>query len=211
MSLDNAQSAVIYTSISFESDGPSWGIPLMNAGEFLKMDPYEEVTQQGQVHPLSPVYVPDPMELDEHVPIYVPKPKHPEYHAPLNDDIQVKDDDEDLEEDPKEDPSKKNELEDDDEDLEKDPNEEHYSEDEDTNEPSKGSNESEPFEEDETAVTPPPPRHHGARISVRPQTPMAKPTQAWIDAFATGSSSFLLPPMIYVKSYIIFLSKLSQI
>ncbi|GKA71577.1 hypothetical protein Tco_0777716 [Tanacetum coccineum] len=32
------------------------------------MDPYEEVAQQGQAHPLSPAYVPDPMELDEHVP-----------------------------------------------------------------------------------------------------------------------------------------------
>ncbi|GJV03079.1 putative reverse transcriptase domain-containing protein [Tanacetum coccineum] len=30
------------------------------------MDPYEEVAQQGQAHPLSPAYVPDPMELDEH-------------------------------------------------------------------------------------------------------------------------------------------------
>nr|GFB07472.1 hypothetical protein [Tanacetum cinerariifolium] len=46
------------------------------------MDPYEEVAQQGQVHPLSPAYVPDPMELDEHVPVYVPEPEHPEYHAP---------------------------------------------------------------------------------------------------------------------------------
>nr|GFD30352.1 hypothetical protein [Tanacetum cinerariifolium] len=47
---------------------------------------------------------------------------------------------------------------------------------------------------DETAVTPPPPRHRGARISVRPQTPMAASTQALIDAFAAGSPLFLLPP-----------------
>nr|GEV33845.1 hypothetical protein [Tanacetum cinerariifolium] len=45
----------------------------------------------------------------------------------------------------------------------------------------------------ETAVTPPPPRHCRARISVRPQTPMATSTQALIDAFATGSSPFPLP------------------
>ncbi|GJU95406.1 hypothetical protein Tco_1320162 [Tanacetum coccineum] len=38
---------------------------------------------------MSPAYVPDPIELDEHVPIYVPEPEHPEYHAPSNDDIQV--------------------------------------------------------------------------------------------------------------------------
>nr|GEV53131.1 hypothetical protein [Tanacetum cinerariifolium] len=53
------------------------------------MDPYEEVTQQGQVPPLSPAYVPDPIELDEHVPVYVPGPEHPEYHAPSDDDIQT--------------------------------------------------------------------------------------------------------------------------
>nr|GEX85270.1 putative reverse transcriptase domain-containing protein [Tanacetum cinerariifolium] len=60
--------------------------------------------------------------------------------------------------------------------------------------PSKGSDKTEPFEEDEIAVTPPPPRHRGARISVRPQTPMAASTQALIDTFASGSSLFLLPP-----------------
>ncbi|GKC15887.1 hypothetical protein Tco_1012669 [Tanacetum coccineum] len=42
-----------------------WGIPLVNDGELPEMDPYEEVVQQGQAHPLLPAYVPDPMELDE--------------------------------------------------------------------------------------------------------------------------------------------------
>ncbi|GJU99824.1 hypothetical protein Tco_1329095 [Tanacetum coccineum] len=92
MSSDNASSAVTYTSVSSDSNGPSsWGIPLVNAGELPEMDPYEEVAQQGQAHPLSPAYVPDPMELDEHVPVYVPEPEHPEYHAPSDDDIQVED------------------------------------------------------------------------------------------------------------------------
>nr|GEV90613.1 hypothetical protein [Tanacetum cinerariifolium] len=181
MSSDNAQSVVTYMSISSDSDGPSWGIPLMNAGEFSEIDPYEEVAQQGHVHPLSPAYVLDLMELDEHVPVHVPDPEHPEYHAPSNDDIQVEDNDEDSEEDP----NKEHEPKDDDEDPEEDPIEEH--------EP-KDSAETKPFEEDETAVTPPPPRHRGARISVRPQTPMSTSTQALIDAFATGSSLFLLPP-----------------
>nr|GFC79896.1 hypothetical protein [Tanacetum cinerariifolium] len=135
------------------------------------------------VPPLSPAYVPDPMKLDEHVPVYVLEPKHPKYHAPSDDDIQVEDqphaddasstakllgyvadsdlmgedDDEDLEEDP----SEEHEPEDDDEDLEEDPNKEHEPEDEDTKkeEPSEGSVKTKPFEEDETAVTPPPPRH----------------------------------------------------
>ncbi|GJT89354.1 putative reverse transcriptase domain-containing protein [Tanacetum coccineum] len=92
MSSDNASSAVTYTSVSSDSNGPSsWGIPLVNAGEIPEMDPYEEVAQQGQAHPLSPAYVPDPMELDEHVPVYVLEPEHPEYHAPSYDDIQVED------------------------------------------------------------------------------------------------------------------------
>nr|GEU84815.1 hypothetical protein [Tanacetum cinerariifolium] len=115
----------------------------MNDDEFLEMDLYEEAAQQGQL-------------------------KHPEYHAPSDDDIQVKNDDEDLEEDP----SEEYELEDDDE----DPNEEHEPKDKDTMEPFEGSDETGPFEEDETAVTPPPPRHRGARNSVRPQTPMAAST-----------------------------------
>nr|GEW82628.1 hypothetical protein [Tanacetum cinerariifolium] len=141
MSSNNAQSAVTYTSISSDSDRPSWGIPLMNASEFPKMEPYKEVAKQGQ----------------------------------------VEDDDKDLEEDP----SKEHEPKDDDEDPEEDPNEEHEPED---------SDETEPFEEDETAITPPSPRHHGAKISVRPQTPMAASTQVLIDAFAAGSSLFPLPP-----------------
>nr|GEX24720.1 reverse transcriptase domain-containing protein [Tanacetum cinerariifolium] len=215
---EDLNSAVTYTSISSNSDRPSWDIPLMNAGELLKIDPYEEVAQQGQVPPLSPAYVPDPIELDEHIPIYVLEPEHPEYHAPSNDDIQVKDQPytdgasptakspgyiteldsmgEDDNEDPKEDPNKEHEPKDDDEDPEEDPNEEHEPEDEDTKEedPSKGSDETAPFEEDETAITPSPPRNHRAIISVRPQTPLANSTHALIDAFAAGSPPFLLPP-----------------
>nr|GEY28833.1 hypothetical protein [Tanacetum cinerariifolium] len=102
------------------------------------------------------------------------------------------DDDEDLEEDP----SEEHEPDDDDQDLDEDPNEEHEPEDEDSKEeePSEGSDETEPFEEDETAVTSPPPRHRRARISVRPQTSMVASTQALIDAFAAGSPPFPLAP-----------------
>nr|GFC94344.1 hypothetical protein [Tanacetum cinerariifolium] len=60
--------------------------------------------------------------------------------------------------------------------------------------PSEASDEIEPFEEDETAVTPPPPRHRRARISVRPQTSIAASTQTLIDAFAAGSSPLPIPP-----------------
>nr|GFB60372.1 hypothetical protein [Tanacetum cinerariifolium] len=76
----------------------------------------------------------------------------------------------DDDEDPKEDPSKEHEPKDDDEDPKEDPNKEHEPEDKDTKEeePSEGSDETEPFEEDETA--------------------------ALIDAFAAGSPPFPLPP-----------------
>nr|GEV83127.1 reverse transcriptase domain-containing protein [Tanacetum cinerariifolium] len=124
------------------------------------MDPYEEITQQGHVHPLSPAYVSDLIELDEHVPVHVLEPEHPEYHVPLDDDIQVEDDNEDLEEDLNE----EHKPEDDDE----DPNKEHEPKDEDTKEPFEDSDETKPYEEDETA--------------------------ALIDALAAGSSPFPLPP-----------------
>ncbi|GKD53051.1 putative reverse transcriptase domain-containing protein, partial [Tanacetum coccineum] len=179
------------------------GIPRVNAGELPEMDPYEEVAQQGQAPPLSPAYVPDPMKLDEHIPLYVLELEHPEYHVPSDDDIQdsidypdePEDPEEDDDEDPEEDPSEEHEPENDDEDPEEDLNKEHKPQDEDTKkeEPSEGSDETKLFEEDETAVTPSP-RHREARISVRPQTPMAASTQALIDAFAAGSPSFPLPP-----------------
>ncbi|GJT56235.1 hypothetical protein Tco_0991289, partial [Tanacetum coccineum] len=174
--------------------------------------------------PLSPAYVPDPMELDEHVPVedhlYTddasPIAKSPGYIADSDsmeedfidypdeheddDDDPDEDEDKDPEEDNDEDPSKEHDPKDDDEDPEEDPSEEHEPKDEGTKEeePSEGSNKTEPFEEDETVVTPPPPRHRRARISVRPQSPMAASTQALIDAFAAGSPSFLLPPTIPV-------------
>nr|GEY43150.1 hypothetical protein [Tanacetum cinerariifolium] len=143
MSSDNAPSAVTYTSISFDSDGPSWGILLINAGELPEMDPYEE----------------------EHVPIYVSDPEHPKYHVPSNDDMQFEDQpfaddalliaespghiaDLDLmEEDSIDYPDK---PEDDDEDLEEDPKENH------TEYPSDGGDAAdiEAFETNESAPTP---------------------------------------------------------
>ncbi|GJX08074.1 hypothetical protein Tco_0196006 [Tanacetum coccineum] len=158
MSSDNALSAVTYTSISSDSNGPSWGIPIVNAGELPEMDPYEEVAQQGHAPPLSPAYVPDPIKLNEHVPLYVPEPEHPEYHVPSIDDIQVKDqpypedDDDDPEEDdnedPEEDPSEEHEPEDDDEDPDEDPSEEHEPEDDDEDPEEDPSEEHEPEDED---------------------------------------------------------------
>ncbi|GKD71981.1 hypothetical protein Tco_1326071, partial [Tanacetum coccineum] len=83
---DSEHSIVSYTSISSDSDPSAWGIPLMDADKVSEMDPYKEVAQQGHVAPPSPAYVPNPIELEHHVPVYVSEP--------------VEDPEEDLEEDP---------------------------------------------------------------------------------------------------------------
>nr|GEY36433.1 reverse transcriptase domain-containing protein [Tanacetum cinerariifolium] len=157
----------------------------MSAGELSEIDPYEEVSQQGQVPPLSPAYVPNPVELDEHVPPYTddasPTAESPGYIADSDsmeentddDSIDYPDEPEDGEEDddkdPKEDLSEEHKPEDDNEDPEEDPNEEPKLEDENTKEDelSEGSDETESFEDDETA--------------------------ALTDAFATISPPFILP------------------
>ncbi|GKB72908.1 hypothetical protein Tco_0934320 [Tanacetum coccineum] len=104
MSPDNASSAVTYTSISSYSNRPSWGIPLVNAGELPEMDPYEEVAQQGQAPPLSHAYVPDLMELDEHVPPYADDALPIAESESMKDDyIDYPDEPENDDEDPEED------------------------------------------------------------------------------------------------------------
>ncbi|GKC87253.1 hypothetical protein Tco_1147902, partial [Tanacetum coccineum] len=123
------------------------------------------------VPPLSPAYVPDPMELDEHVPVYVLKPEHPEYHATSDDDIQVEDepyandasstaespgyiaDSDSMEDDTDEDfidflDEPKDGKKDDDEDPEEDPNEEHEPEDNDEDPEEDPNEEHEPEDED---------------------------------------------------------------
>nr|GEW84749.1 hypothetical protein [Tanacetum cinerariifolium] len=62
----SADSAVTYTS--FHSKARSWSIP--------SADPYEEATRQLlEQAPRSPEYVPDPIELEDHVPLQIPE--HP--------------------------------------------------------------------------------------------------------------------------------------
>nr|GEW52673.1 reverse transcriptase domain-containing protein [Tanacetum cinerariifolium] len=190
---DSGNSTVSYTLIS--SPERSWDIP--------DVDLYEEADLQAidQVAPpLSPAYLPDPVELDENVPVYVPKPEYPEYLKPPADIIVDEDQpyadgpvptalsagyitDSNLEEDPKEDPKEEENADYTNETKEEDPEEEGPEEEDpeekesDDNaaseeEPSEGSDDIEPFEEDETAVTLPPSRLRGARISIHPQTPM---------------------------------------
>ncbi|GJV73810.1 putative reverse transcriptase domain-containing protein [Tanacetum coccineum] len=65
----SADSAVTYTSV--HSEARSWSIP--------SEDPYEEAARQLlEQAPRSPEYVPDPIELEDHVPVYIPEPEHPE-------------------------------------------------------------------------------------------------------------------------------------
>ncbi|GJS21988.1 hypothetical protein Tco_0450620 [Tanacetum coccineum] len=74
MSVD---SAITYTYVHFEAR--SWSIP--------SEDPYEEVAQQLlEQAPCSPEYVPDPIELEDHVPVYIPEPEHPEDLVPAEDE-----------------------------------------------------------------------------------------------------------------------------
>ncbi|GKC15483.1 hypothetical protein Tco_1012265, partial [Tanacetum coccineum] len=39
--------------------------------------------------PCSPEYVPDPMELEDHVPVYIPEPEHPGDLVPAEDDASI--------------------------------------------------------------------------------------------------------------------------
>ncbi|GJV68436.1 putative reverse transcriptase domain-containing protein [Tanacetum coccineum] len=69
----SADSAVTYTSV--HSEARSWSIP--------SEDPYEEAARQLlEQAPCSTVYVPDPIELEDHVPVYIPEPEHPEDLVP---------------------------------------------------------------------------------------------------------------------------------
>ncbi|GJU77781.1 hypothetical protein Tco_1274851 [Tanacetum coccineum] len=64
---------------SVHSEARSWSIP--------SEDPYEEAARQLlEQAPRSPEYVPDPMELEDHVPVYIPEPEHPEDLVPAEDE-----------------------------------------------------------------------------------------------------------------------------
>nr|GEZ24101.1 putative reverse transcriptase domain-containing protein [Tanacetum cinerariifolium] len=74
----SADFAVTYTSI--HSEALSWSIPYE--------DLYEEAAQQLlEQAPRSPEYVPDPIELEDHVPAYIPE--HPEDLVPAKDEAPI--------------------------------------------------------------------------------------------------------------------------
>ncbi|GKD28444.1 hypothetical protein Tco_1239222 [Tanacetum coccineum] len=89
---DSEHSTMSYASISSYSDPSASDITLMDADKVPEMDPYKEIAQQGQVAPpLSPAYVPDHMEPEDHVPVYVSEPAYPEYLVPSEANIPVED------------------------------------------------------------------------------------------------------------------------
>nr|GEV78247.1 putative reverse transcriptase domain-containing protein [Tanacetum cinerariifolium] len=112
--------------------------------DILDVDPYEEAALQAieQVAPsLSPAYLPDLIELDDHVPVYVQEPKYLDYLEPPADDIVAEDQprandavptalspgyiaDSDPKEDPKEDPEEEENVDYANEPEEEDPEEE---------------------------------------------------------------------------------------
>ncbi|GKD89293.1 hypothetical protein Tco_1364800, partial [Tanacetum coccineum] len=202
-----SSSTVTYTSISFDSDLPPWGFHLMDPSEF---EAPEEAPQSPEKGPPSLDYVPGP----EHPPSpdYVPGPEYPEYVAPSDQPLHadasptvlspgyVADfvpSEEDPEEDPKADPA--DYLADGGDDEEE---EESSEDDDDDEEEEEASEEDEDEEEKEhlaptyfaTATPPPPPqtivpvsmtRHHRARISVRPHTPLSPSIEAFIAEYAS--------------------------
>nr|GEY72336.1 hypothetical protein [Tanacetum cinerariifolium] len=145
---DSWHSMVSYTSNS--SRERSWDIP--------DLDPYKEAALQAieQVTPpLSPAYLPNPIELDENVPVYVLEPKYPKYLEPPADDIVAEDQPyaDDAEHSDYVDEPEEEDLEEEDP-KEEDPEEKEESDDNAASEeePSEGFDDTEPSEEDETAA-----------------------------------------------------------
>ncbi|GJU07301.1 hypothetical protein Tco_1123731 [Tanacetum coccineum] len=76
----SSDSAVTYTSV--HSEARSWSIP--------SEDPYKEAARQLlEQAPRPSKYVPDPMELEDHVPVYIPEPEHPEDLVPVEDEAPI--------------------------------------------------------------------------------------------------------------------------
>ncbi|GJT53864.1 hypothetical protein Tco_0988918 [Tanacetum coccineum] len=197
---DYASSTVTYTSISSDSNGLSWGIPLVNAGELSEMDPYEE-PEHPKYHALSDedIQIEDQPYVDDASPIAV----SPGYIADSDSMEEDTDEDsidypdkpedgkEDDHEDPEEDPSEEHEPEDDDDDDDTDNEDEEPTKDEEEEEhiasadssavpvvdhvPSVGDTEA--FGTDESAPTPGSPQtraplgHTAAMIRMRDDIP----------------------------------------
>ncbi|GKF01960.1 hypothetical protein Tco_0028883 [Tanacetum coccineum] len=125
------------------------GYSIYECSELPEIDPYEEIAQQGHASPLSPAYVPDPIELEHHIPVYVLEPVYPKYYMMMRRIRRRKSSDDDEEDDEQLAPVVALSAVD----------------------PVPSSEETEPFETNESADTPPPPpppvNHTTFRMSVR--------------------------------------------
>ncbi|GJZ34175.1 hypothetical protein Tco_0579611 [Tanacetum coccineum] len=153
MSSSESHATVTYTSISFDSNLPPRGFHLMDLDEF---EAPEEASQSPEQAPPSPYYVPSlehPPSLD-----YVLVLKYPKYLVPSDDEIP-----EDPEEDPEEDLADYlDEEEEEESSKDDDEEEEEHLASADSTLPAiysvPSAEDLEPFETDESAATPPPPR-----------------------------------------------------
>ncbi|GKD83748.1 hypothetical protein Tco_1350587 [Tanacetum coccineum] len=196
MSSDSASSEVTYTSISSHGDPLAWAV------DFFRL----QEPDSPEAAPASPDYVPGPEEPEQAPlsPDYVPGPEYPEYLAPSDEEVPVEDQpyvvadspialspgyvadsdpEEDSEDGPVDYPADGGDGDDDDEEEE----DEHLAPADSVVAPVvdhvPSSEETEPFETDESAATPPsPPAYRTtARISIRPEAPMPFPSEEEVE------------------------------
>ncbi|GJR91776.1 putative reverse transcriptase domain-containing protein [Tanacetum coccineum] len=151
--------------------------------ELSEMDQYKEVAQQGQARPLSPAYVPDPMELDEH--------PYADNASPTAESPGYIDDSDSMEEDTDKDsidyPDEPDDgKEDDDEDPEEDPSEEHETEDDDDDDDTDDEDEEPTEDEDEEELRLTLLWYMLARKTVRLEPPMSASMEARIAEHAAA-------------------------
>ncbi|GKB78309.1 hypothetical protein Tco_0945204 [Tanacetum coccineum] len=206
---DSDESEVTYTEVSCLFEGLSnIGSPRANDHEYLELpwmpeDPYIEAALQA---PPSPDYMPGPEEPEQAPPSpdYVLGPEHTDDEI-VNEDqpdaedaspttqspdyVPESDPKADLEEDDDEDPEEDPDDEDDDMDIEADDEEEEEEHPAPADsvvvalpaaDQASSAEETEPFETDESAATPPP--HPTYRVTVRISIPAPVPTPVWFDA-----------------------------
>ncbi|GJS81309.1 putative reverse transcriptase domain-containing protein [Tanacetum coccineum] len=214
---DSEDSTSTYTKVSSPfTDLPDIGSPGVDGPPVMPEDPYAYVVAAFQAPP-SPDYVSGPKELNQAPPLpdFIPEPVYLEFMPPKDESDPEEDPEEDDDEDPKEDPADypadggddgddENESSDDDEDdddvdIEEDEEDEHLAPADSTSvaflvvDHAPSTKETEPFETDESAATPPPyPAYHiTTRISIRdePSTPF------WSDTKVARLLAIPTPPL----------------
>ncbi|GJS98633.1 hypothetical protein Tco_0819803 [Tanacetum coccineum] len=190
------------------------GSPRADDHEYLELpwmpeDPYVEAALQA---PPSPDYVPGPEEPEQAPPSpdYVPGPEHTDDEISDPEADPEEDDDEDPEEDPVDYPAdggddgddeegSSEDDEDDDMDIEADEEEEEHLAPADSvvvalpaTDQAPSAEETEPFETDESAATPPP--HPAYRVTARISIPAPVPTPVWSDAEVARLLAISTPP-----------------